>query len=330
MYVLRRDTVSVYEPGGWIDRAPSRVLAVPAGVTGMAVDRSGWLYLANGDSSLVAVYPPWARGSAAPARTIAGDRTRLSRPSGLALDRHDKLYVVNDKQPAEPAVIRVYDPGTRGGTQPARVISGSRTGLNAVTDLAVDSRGDLYVAQHDRVTTFDASAAGDEAPKRVLAGPETELEYVRRIAIGRGDTLYVLMGNDHPIWWSGPTSRRPRRETSLAVYPPMAGGDTAPVRTIAITREGRTEGMDGGLLSPSGMAVDSTGAVHLSFCHPSPTVVTYEAGASGAVAPSRVLQPADTAAFTGPAGLTMACRFGFQVVGKTSLGTGAPVRSGVR
>ena len=316
VYVLRRDTVSVFEPGGWMSRAPSRMLAVPAGMTDMAVDRSGWLYLANGDSSFVAVYPPWARGNAAPARTIAGDWTRISRPTDLALDRHDNLYVVNGVQPPGPVAVRVYGPGARGEAQPIRVITGSRTGLRTVGDIALDSRGDIYVADVDRLAVFEPGADGDVAPSRVLTG----LERVRRIAIGRGDTLYVLSGDDMPRFFSGPMSRRPRREVTMAVYPPMAGGDAAPVRTIAITREGKSEGRpSGGFLTPSGMAVDSAGALHVSFCYPRPLVATYEPGASGAVAPTRVVEQVDTAAtFTGPAGLTSACWGGFRVVGSSS------------
>ncbi len=316
LYVLQRDTVMVFAPGGWIDRAPSRVLAVAPGVTGMAVDRSGWLYLANGDSSFVAAYPPRARGNDSPARVIAGDRTRLTRPTGLAIDRHDNLYVVNGKQPASEAAIRVYGPGARGEALATRVISGGSTGLKGVADLALDSRGDLYVAERGRIAVFAKGVDGNLAPSRVLNGPQAGLGPVRRIAIGLGDTLYVLSGTDMPHRWSGPMSRRPILESTLAVYPPMASGDDEPVRTVAITREGKSEGLaTGGFLSPSGMEVDSTGAVHVSFCDPTPSVVTYAPGASGAVAPTR-MERADTGSFTGPSGLTTACWGGFMVVAK--------------
>ena len=41
------------------------------GVTGIAVDDRGWLYLVESDSSAIKVYPPGANGDVAPGRTIA-------------------------------------------------------------------------------------------------------------------------------------------------------------------------------------------------------------------------------------------------------------------
>ena len=224
--------------------------------------------------------------------------------------------MVNGKQPASEAAIRVYGPGARGEALATRVISGGSTGLKGVADLALDSRGDLYVAERGRIAVFAKGVDGNLAPSRVLNGPQAGLGPVRRIAIGLGDTLYVLSGTDMPHRWSGPMSRRPILESTLAVYPPMASGDDEPVRTVAITREGKSEGLaTGGFLSPSGMEVDSTGAVHVSFCDPTPSVVTYAPGASGAVAPTR-MERADTGSFTGPSGLTTACWGGFMVVVK--------------
>jgi hypothetical protein len=63
-------------------------------VTGIAVDDHGWLYLAERNFR-IRVYAPGASGDAAPSRTIAGPKTRLSLSAGIALDRRGRLYVAN-------------------------------------------------------------------------------------------------------------------------------------------------------------------------------------------------------------------------------------------
>jgi hypothetical protein len=312
LYVLRRDTVSVFEPRAWPRGRPVRVLAVPAGVSGMAVDRAGWVYLSNADSSFVAAYPPWARGNARPARTITGDRTRVSRPLGLAFDQRDNLYVLNGPQPDERAAVRVYAADATGEAEAVRVITGGRTGIGLVNDIAFDNRGDMYLAQGDTVAVFDAGAVGDQAPKRVLTAPQLRVRNAYRLAIGPGDTLYVLRG----YHW-GPFLLRmpPPQDVSVTVYAPLAAGDAEPVRTIEITRQDKSAGRGHGFLSPSDLAVDSGGAVYVSFCEPSPAVARYAPGASGAVAAERVWEASGSAGFGGPVGLTSSCWEGFRVVG---------------
>jgi sugar lactone lactonase YvrE len=313
LYALRRDTVSVFAPGSWNRRGPIRVIAAASGVSAMAVDRRGTLYLANADSSFIAVYSPEASGKAAPARRIAGDRTRLSRPSGLVVDRRDNLYVVNGEQPRAQPSVQVYAPAARGEPEPVRVIAGSRTGIARVTDIAFDGRGDIYLADGDKVAVFDAGATGDQAPSRTLTGPQTGLRHALKLAIGRGDTLYVLDGY---ILDRFAFRRMPPQDVTVAVYPPMAGGAIAPLRTILIMREGKSEGLPAGVQwGPADMVVDSSGAVHLSFCMPSPVVAVYAPGANGAVAPVRV-EAQNTVGLTGAAGLTLGCGDGFHVLAR--------------
>lgn len=313
IYALRRDTVSLFERGSWNGRRPIRVIAVASGVSGMAVDRLGRLYVANADSSFIAVYSPGARGNAAPVRTIAGDRTRLSRPSGLALDRRDNLYVVNGAQPRAQPSVQVYAPDARGEPEPVRVIGGSRTGIRKATDIVLDSRGDIYQADGDKVAVFAAHANGDQVPSRTLSGPQTGLRHALRLAIGRGDTLYVLNGYTLDFFSFRPL---PPQDITVTVYPPMAAGDIAPLRTIVVTRENRSEGQASGIQWPADLVVDSSGVVHVSFCLPSPAVAVYAPGASGAVAAVRV-QARDSVGITGPAGLTFGCGDGFHVLAGT-------------
>lgn len=309
LYALRRDTVSVFERGSWGRRTPMRVFAVASGGSGMVVDRLGRVYLASADSSLIAVYSPGVRGNAVPVRTIAGDRTRLSRPSGLALDRRDNLYVVNGEQPRARPSVQVHAPAARGEPEPVRVIAGSRTGTGGVTDIAFDSRGDLYLADGNKVAVFDARANGDQAPSRTVTGPETGIRRALRLAIGRGDTLYVLNGSLRNRFSLRGT---PPQDITVTVYPPFANGDIAPLRTIVI-RDGKSDKQAFPWEWPADLVVDSSGAVHVLLCGPSPVVAVYGREARGEIAPVRV-ESRDTVGIAGAAARSLGCWHGTHVL----------------
>ncbi|MBV8281419.1 MAG: hypothetical protein JO347_05070, partial [Candidatus Eremiobacteraeota bacterium] len=78
-------------------KGSSTGLAWPSGI---AVDRSGAVYVSNdgdlaGTRDAVTIYGPAANGDAAPARTISGDLTGLTRPNGLAVDANGLIYVAS-------------------------------------------------------------------------------------------------------------------------------------------------------------------------------------------------------------------------------------------
>ncbi len=101
---------------------------------GLAVDRSGKLYVANAaPPASVAVY---ARGGARRLRTIS---TGISSPSAIALSPSGELYVANDPENA-PGSIAVFSPGS---SRPELTLS---AGVNDPADLGFDRSGNLYVA----------------------------------------------------------------------------------------------------------------------------------------------------------------------------------------
>ena len=102
----------------------------------LTVDKSGNIYVVAGccySQGSVEVFAAGAKGDAKPIRTIAGPKTMLDTPTGVALDSNENLYVSNFSS----SVITVYAPGAKGNVSPERTIVGSQTGLDYPGDIAI-------------------------------------------------------------------------------------------------------------------------------------------------------------------------------------------------
>ena len=135
---------------------------------GIAVDGSGYLYVANGGptSGQVLVFAPNANGNVAPTRVLN------VTASIIAADAAGDLYAGTYDANQDPQ-ISVYAPGASGSATPTRLISGSATGLAGIYGIAVDSIGNIYVsvwATPNTIGTFPTilqfapSANGNVAP----------------------------------------------------------------------------------------------------------------------------------------------------------------------
>lgn len=113
----------------------------------VAVDASGNIYATNTcDGGTVTVYAPGSNGDAAPIAVIGGSNTGLIYPQGIAIDSSGKIYVAD----LLGRSVLVYpqlgnSPGAL-NESPITAISGSSTGLNHPEGIAVDSKGNIYVA----------------------------------------------------------------------------------------------------------------------------------------------------------------------------------------
>jgi len=105
------DGIAIYAAGSSRDAAPIATVAgehtAIAGPTGIALDSIGRIYCANfgrtaSDEGSVTVYPPLGSLSGKPGdpdvkpiATLAGPRSGLLHPQGIALDSIDRIYVLN-------------------------------------------------------------------------------------------------------------------------------------------------------------------------------------------------------------------------------------------
>ena len=170
--------VAVFASGQQGNVAPARRIAgANAGFhspTGLALDRSGRLYVADSGlgyrfSGDVRVFAPGVTGNVAPVAAIAGSKTGILTPEGVAVDSQGNLYVGN----LGNSSITVYAAGANGNVAPIRTIAGSKTLLDAVTGIAVDAAGYVYVGNQDAtknapILVFAPNANGNVSPVQTI------------------------------------------------------------------------------------------------------------------------------------------------------------------
>jgi hypothetical protein len=302
LYAWSGDTVKVYPPGYTGAEDVVRVLHVPLrtprGVAGLAVDSRGWLYLVDSAASRILAFAPGASGAVLPARTIAGWRTRLSHPTAIAVDDHDRVYVTSGIRIETGGAIRVYRPGARGEEEPVRILRGPQTGLAGPAAIAFGRDREMYVSQaagdsSGLVMTHRRGAAGIDSAVARLTGPRTGLRAPTAVAFGPRDTMYVL----------NPVARsicsifgfgKPTQPATVTVYAPNAKGDVLPIRSLAVTGGSLAQQPFADGIAELGLAVDSVGRVQV--WHPGGSFI-YPPGAEGIAAPDHTIKevaPAET------------------------------------
>jgi sugar lactone lactonase YvrE len=304
IYVANFDTntVTVYAATANGDVPPSAVIGGSntrlAGPAGIALDPSGKIYVVNSaeyrDGSIT-VYPPLGTSTGilnqAPIAAIAGSKSQLDNPTGIALDAQGNMYVANElhfdvKQDErfDRGRLTVYPAGSSGNIAPSAIITGARTGLALPVGIALDSDGNVYVTNFYTANTssslrFDASitvyaagSKGNATPIAIIAGDHTNFGYPQGLALDSSRNLYVT-------------------GDGIEVYPAGSNGDVSPVATIA--------GADTGLGGPIGIALDSVGGLYVLNSYGGATqhgsVTIYPAGSIGDTAPIATI----TSNFTG-------------------------------
>ena len=248
------DTLVVFPREAQGNVAPKRELYTPHGTYGIAVDEQAQeMFLTVQHTNAVVVYPKSASGEDQPIRRLAGDRTELEDPHGIAVDsKNGWIFVSNhgnvkNTDPPrvgrfEPPSITVHPLQASGDTPPIRIIEGPRTQLNWPSHLFVDpEHGELYVANDvgDSVLVFRTTDSGDVAPARILGGPKAGLK--------NPTGLFVDMEHDE-LWVSNMGNH------SARVFPRTADGDVEPLRVIRSAPAGK---IALGIGNPGATAYDS-------------------------------------------------------------------------
>ncbi len=227
---------------------------------GIALDSSGKIYVADdgldGDGpGSVFVYPALGGSTGllneTPTATISGSTTGLTYPEGIALDSSSKIYVADE----DAASVFVYPAlGSSIGLldeTPTATISGSDTGLSSPFGIALDSSGNIYVADFftASVNIFPAGSNADAAPIATISGSNTGLQRPAGIALDSNGDVYVVD--------DGPSGVGP---DSVFAYPALGSStgllDEAPSAAI-------TAAVTTGLKSPLGIALDSSGKIYV-------------------------------------------------------------------
>jgi len=148
------------------------------------------IYVSNFNSDSVSVFEANAHGNAAPVRRIAGPRTRLRGPIGIAVDAERNLYVANRGGTG----VTVYPPDADGDVAPWRVLSSA--GMQAAEALAVGPTGAAFVSSWpsddgSRGAAIYHFGNATEQSDYAIAGSRTGLTYPVGLAIDEQDALLV-------------------------------------------------------------------------------------------------------------------------------------------
>jgi sugar lactone lactonase YvrE len=299
IFVANQFDVTAYPADRNGDVAPIALTTDMATPTSFARDAGGRIYVTNFATNTVTVYAANAYGNVPPLAVIGGANTQLVNPTGIALDAGGKIYVLNSEVNGTGS-ITVYPPLETGtgilNEAPTALIEGSKTLLEVPFGVALDSQGNIYVAnaasgrggRHERydrgsITVYPAGSNGNVAPIATISGAGTGLAEPIGIALDSSRNIYVANA------YNG---------YSITVYQAGSNGNAAPIAVIS--------GDNTGLYYPRGIALDSSGNLYAEGYTNAIgySVNVYPAGSNGNVSPAATIAGADTGLY-GPVGIAL-------------------------
>ena len=248
--------VLVYAPGSYGDARPLASIEGPHTALqqpiGIAVDSMGDVYVTNQEginqcgphhSTVADINPrtPFASvieysaasvasggGDIAPSATIGGIGSYIT---SIALDASGKIYAA-----VWPGTVRIFPTRSNINTAPIAVITGNQTRIDSPQAIAIDSKGNIYVANAGfqaeqsgnsaSITAYPAGSSGNVTPVVVIRGDRTAVDHPVGVALDQSGRVYLISAN------------------GMAVYAPGANGNAAPIAKL-----------DGGVAQFSGIAI---------------------------------------------------------------------------
>jgi hypothetical protein len=290
---------------------------VPTQIAGTSI------FVTNASNNSLTSYPADGNGNIAPSTAIDGANPMLMAPAGVAIDFLGNLYVTNNLGGyADGGTVTVYPPGSNGNAAPSQIISGSNADLSDPAGIAVDSSGNIYVANiaatppgsnyYGSVNIYPPGSNGNVAPVAAIWGPD--VRGATGVAVDKNGNIFVLANNDQGFATND--------EPDIAEYPPGSNGKATPTNVIA--------GKHTGLSNPDAksIALDPvTGDIYVVDSLTN-EVLVFEAGSTGDVAPKAIIGGANTL-LVQPYGIAVDAGGAIYVANSTGSATGqrAPDRS---
>ena len=218
--------ILVYAPGASGTATPFRTIAGASTglnvlneslVYALALDATGNIYVSsyvNVGGILypgVSIFSASANGNVAPTNVIAGSATTISgfSPGQIAVDSANHVYTAGGSLP-QPDSILIFNSSSPGNGPPTSSITGSNTMIEDVVGIALDSAGNIYVANGNAgvstpsILVFSAGSTGNVAPIRTISGSATTMIAAGNLSVDSDGNVYVVDLSD--ILKFGPTS----------------------------------------------------------------------------------------------------------------------------
>lgn len=236
--------------------------------------------LGGGPPFVISGFASNASGAITPLSTLTFPSSFMAQ--AMTADTAGQIYVAGI-QGQSPSEILVYAAGSTGVAAPVRTIITGQPTADPVGAMAVDSSGEIYVADNLKgtVNVFAAGADGPSTPIRTIQFNASTLRGVNSLAFDGSGDLYGLgyvegkvAGLDNP--------------TEVVVYAPGASGAAAPVRTIVGSNA------EFGL-NTENIAVDSAGDLYAIIFNPArpflnaAEVAEFAPGAAGNAVPVKTI-----------------------------------------
>lgn len=238
--------------------------------TSVAVDKRGRFYINSGYENTVGVWPAGSNGDVKPATSFDVDCDDFtSEPVVIVLDDTGHIWYscfqgsTGASGLATSAIYELPRISTNAtghnSIRPIRQINGPNTGLNAISSIALNPKGEVSVEEYDgAVQTFAATAKGDVPPLYTLSGYKTSLGIAGGIRYDSRGRL-LACSNKH----------RPR----ILTFAPGARGNVAPISSLFVP-------------GCSSITLDSQDNIYIVSAT---SIMEYAAGATGSANPIRVI-----------------------------------------
>ncbi|MBV9646716.1 MAG: hypothetical protein JO043_04555 [Candidatus Eremiobacteraeota bacterium] len=238
------------------------------------------VYAVNQFAFSVTAFQQTANGNVPPFTGIAGSRTKIYEPEGMAMATSGQIAVSESSNS-----VTLYAPGAHGNVAPSATITCGRGQQPGVPgQIAFDRHGNLYVkyyggyhAPSDAIEVYaPKQQSGCPSDNHVLFGARTGISSDGGIAVDR-NTIYT------GAW------------TAVQEFHTSDNGNVAPYNVIAGSRTG--------LVETTGIALDKRGYLYVSNVS---DVVVFAPGATGNASPSAVIAGSNTQIPSGYGALSIA------------------------